>query len=128
MIVLDTHAWIWFTTGSKKLSKSAAKACEKADVILIPAIGVWEVAMLVSKGRLGLDRDVEIWVQQALSLPSIRLEPLLPSISVRSTRLPGEFHGDPADRIITATALEHGIPLVTKDRRLSDYPHVRTIW
>ena len=128
MIVLDTHAWIWFVTGSKKLSKSAAKACENSDVILVPAIGVWEVAMLVTKGRLGLDRDIEIWVQQALSFPGIRLEPLLPSISVRSTRLPGEFHGDPADRIITATALEHGVPLVTKDRRLLDYPHLRTIW
>ncbi|MCP4600650.1 MAG: type II toxin-antitoxin system VapC family toxin [Proteobacteria bacterium] len=128
MIVLDTHAWVWLATGSSKLTKRATAACRKADVMLVPAISVWEVAMLVSKGRLGLDRDVEIWVQQALSFPGIRLEPLLPSICVRSTRLPGDFHGDPADRLIAATALEHGIPLITKDRRLSKYPQLRTVW
>ncbi len=128
MIVLDTHAWVWLTTGSTKLTKKAASACGKADVMLVPAISVWEVAMLVSKGRLGLDRDVEIWVNQALSLQGIRMEPLLPSISVRATRLPGTFHGDPADRIIAATALEHGVPLITKDRRLLDYPHLSTVW
>ena len=84
--------------------------------------------MLVSKGRIGFDRDIERWIQEALALPKVRLEPLTPGISVRSTRLPGSFHGDPADRIIAATALEHGAVLVTKDAALRRYRHVRTVW
>ena len=97
MIVFDTHAWIWYAAKSEKLSKAGARAAEKAKIVIVSAISVWEVAMLVSKGRLGLDRDVDIWVKQALSLAKIRLEPLTPSISIRSTRLPGDFHGDPPD-------------------------------
>ena len=128
MIVFDTHAWIWYAAKSEKLSKAGARAAEKAKIVIVSAISVWEVAMLVSKGRLGLDRDVDIWVKQALSLAKIRLEPLTPSISIRSTRLPGDFHGDPADRIIAATALEHGVALITKDKLMHHYPHLRTVW
>ena len=128
MIVLDTHAWIWFASARKKLSTSAASACEDAKLLLVSAISVWEVAMLVSKGRIGFDRDVERWIQEALALPKVRLEPLTPGISVLSTRLPGSFHGDPADRIIAATALDHCAALVTKDVALRRYRHVRTVW
>lgn len=128
MIVLDTHAWIWLATQSPKLSKRAARCCASADVLLVSAICLWEVAMLVAKERIGFDRDVELWLKQALALPRVQLEPLTPSIAVRSTRLPGGFHGDPADRIIAATALEHGVPVVTRDKRLTAYRHLRTVW
>ncbi|MBN2718438.1 MAG: type II toxin-antitoxin system VapC family toxin [Deltaproteobacteria bacterium] len=128
MILLDTHAWIWWVTGSPKLSKKAQTAIDEAPVKLIPAISVWETAMLVAKDRLGLDRDVETWVSQALKLPGVELAGLSPSISVRATRLPGTFHGDPADRMIAATAMEYGVPLVTKDQELTAYRHVETIW
>jgi PIN domain nuclease of toxin-antitoxin system len=128
VIVLDTHAWIWLATQSPKLSKPAARRCAKAGVLLVPAIATWEVAMLVAKERIGFDRDVEQWIGQALALPRVQLEPLTPSIAVRSTRLPGSFHGDPADRIIAATALEHGAPLVTRDKRMTAYRHLRTVW
>lgn len=128
MIILDTHTWIWFVSARAKLSSAASDACESAKRLLVSAISVWEVAMLVSKERIGFDRDVEIWTREALSIPKISLEPLTPSIAVRSTRLPGNFHGDPADRIIAATALEHGVPLVTKDSLLQRYAHIRTVW
>ena len=128
MMVLDTHAWIWYAVKSDKLSKRARVACNKAEMLLVSAISTWEVAMLVSKGRLGFDRDVERWIGEALSLPRVRLEPLTPRIAVRSTRLPGELNGDPADRIIIATALEHGVPVVTKDKQLRAYDHLRTVW
>jgi len=95
MIVLDTHAWIWWAGKSSRLSKRARKACQSADEMAVSAISLWETAMLVAKERLGFDRDVELWIRQALALPSIRLEPLTPAIAVRSTRLPGTFHGDP---------------------------------
>lgn len=128
MIVLDTHAWIWLVTKSPRLSDRARKRCEEASVLLVPAISVWELAMLVAKGRLALDRDVELWIHQALDPPKIRLEPLTTPIAVRSTRLPGEVPADPADRLIAATALEHGAPLVTRDERLQAYRPLRTVW
>jgi PIN domain nuclease of toxin-antitoxin system len=128
VIVLDTHVWIWWAGQSSRLSKRARKACESADEMLVSAITLWEVAMLVAKERLGFDREVELWIRQALALPAIRLEPLTPSIAVRSTRLPGAFHGDPADRIIVATALEHGATVVTRDAKLRGYQHLKTVW
>jgi PIN domain nuclease of toxin-antitoxin system len=128
VIILDTHSWIWWVGSPKKLSTRARKACASAEVLLVAAISCWEVAMLVAHGRIGFDRDVDLWIKHALVVPGIRLEPLTPTIAVRSTRLPGAAPKDPADRMIAATALEYGIPLVTRDRELKGYPHIRTIW
>lgn len=74
--------------------------------------------MLVSKGRLALDRDVGDWVQSAAHLPGIRLEPITPEIAVASTRLPWEMHADPADRLIAATARHLGATLITMDQEM----------
>jgi PIN domain nuclease of toxin-antitoxin system len=84
--------------------------------------------MLVAKRRIQLDRPVEQWVDIALALPGIQLASLEPAIAVRSTRLPGEFHPDPADRIIVATALENAVPILTPDERIRSYPHVQSAW
>ena len=84
--------------------------------------------MLVTKGRLELDRDVLVWIRQALALPRVTLVPLTPEIAVRSTRLGAAFPGDPADRILVATARELGASLVTKDRILRSAEGVRTVW
>ena len=99
-------------------------------MLLVSAITPWEIAMLVSKGRLALDRDVGEWVKAALALPGIRLEPLSPEIAIASTRLPGTIHADPADRIIVATVRQVGAILLTEDQRLLDYGaagHLRTL-
>jgi PIN domain nuclease of toxin-antitoxin system len=128
MILLDTHAWIWWAASSPNLSKRAAKYINSADAIYISAISCWEVAMLVAKDRLVLDRDVEVWIDQALKLPRVRLVPLTPQIAVRSSKLDKTFTGDPADRIIVATALEYGYPIVSKDERIKKYSKVRVIW
>ena len=64
----------------------------------------------------------------ALALPGIQLAPLDPAIAVRSTKLPGEFHPDPADRIIVATALENAVPIISPDERIRSYPHVQSSW
>lgn len=128
MILLDTHAWIWWTDDPSKLSVKAAKAVQSADVIGVSAMSCWELGMLVAKGRLTLDRDVEVWVDQALKQPKVRLMPLSPRIALKSTR-PGEgFHGDPVDRILVATATEHGIPLVSKDHRIAGFQGVKVVW
>ena len=84
--------------------------------------------MLVAKGRLVFDRDVELWLNLALKLPGVELAPLSPRIAVRSARLGEGFLGDPADCVIVAPALEHGCPVVSKDERIRRYPRVRVVW
>jgi PIN domain nuclease of toxin-antitoxin system len=128
VIVLDTAAWIWRASDPGRLSSNARRAIDAAERVLVSAISVWEVAMLVAKRRIALDRPVEQWVDVALALPGIQLAPLEPAVAVRSTRLSGVFHPDPADRIIVATALEHGAPVITPDDRIRSYPHVQSSW
>jgi PIN domain nuclease of toxin-antitoxin system len=128
VIVLDTATWIWRASDPKRLTKSARRAIDEAERALVSAISVWEVAMLVAKRRIRLDRPVEQWVDVALKLPGVQLAPLEPSIAIRTTKLPGEFHLDPADRIIVATALEYAVAVATPDERIRSYPHVQSIW
>ena len=115
----------------EKLPQEAFKAVNKArreDSIVISSISTWEIAILVEKGRLELSVDVRDWVRKTEGLPFVRFAAVDNTISLRSVSLPGEFHADPADRIITATAMTMGIPLVTGDKKILGYPHVRTIW
>ncbi|HEY6895657.1 MAG TPA: type II toxin-antitoxin system VapC family toxin [Rhodocyclaceae bacterium] len=122
--MLDTHALVWLLAGNQRLGAKARKTIQKAardNDLFVSAISPWEIAVLVSKGRLVLDRDVGEWVQTALALPGIRLEPLSPEVAVASTRLPGQLHSDPADRIIAATARHLGAALITADSQLLGY-------
>jgi PIN domain nuclease of toxin-antitoxin system len=124
LVLIDTHVWVWLLNGDQKLSPKALKAIEQSlseEAVLMSAISPWEVAMLVSKGRLTLDRDVGEWVQAATSISGIRIEPISPEIAVASTRLPGELHPDPADRLIAATARHLNAMLITDDQKLLDY-------
>jgi len=131
MIVLDTHAWIWFTSKPVVLSKKAKKAVEaavKEKNVLISSISAWEVALLVKKKRLTLSMDVTDWIAKSENLPFIQFIPVSNLIAVKSVNLPQPLHSDPADRIIIATALSTGAPIVTKDKKILDYSHVKTIW
>ena len=131
MIVLDTHAWIWFTSSPEALSQKAkkvVKAAVKEKKLLVSSISAWEVAILVKKGRLRLTMDVTDWIAIAENLPFIQFIPVTNSIAVKSVNLPLPLHDDPADRIIIATALSTGASIVTKDKKISDYSHVKTIW
>lgn len=132
-LLLDTHVLVWLLAGSERLGPIARKRIQQAsqaDQLQLSAISPWELAMLVSKGRLALDRDVGDWLRDALTLSAIRVAPLSPDVAVASTRLPGDLHGDPADRIIVATARQLGATLVTADAALLAYGaagHCRTI-
>ena len=131
MIVLDTHAWIWFISNPDLLSKRAQKAVDAAvkdRSILISSISAWELALLVTQKRLKLTLDVTDWIAKSESLPFIQFMPVTNSIAVKSVNLPLPLHPDPADRIIIATALSVGAPLVTKDKKLLSYGPVKTIW
>jgi PIN domain nuclease of toxin-antitoxin system len=129
MIVLDTHIWIWWVDGNTRLSQEQRQHLEtnQADGLGVSVISCWEVAKLVEVGRLGLAHPVKNWITQALMYPGVRLLPLTPEIAVESTQLPGQFHRDPADQIIVATARTWDCPLVTSDSRVLDYPHVKTL-
>ena len=129
MIVLDTHIWVWWVHGDERLTPTQAQVIEanETDVIGVSAISCWEIAKLVEYGRLELPCSLEEWFEDALSYPGIRLLELTPEIAIESTQLPGEFHRDPADQMIVATARVYGCPLVTSDGRLLEYPHVETI-
>lgn len=131
MIVLDTHALVWWAAGDAQLSCPAREAIEaegQDGEILVSAISAWEVAMLAKAGRLALSMDAEAWLDTVAQVPAIRFVPVDVRISVQSVDLPGDFHKDPADRIIVATARHHSAPLVSADLKIRDYPHVQTIW
>lgn len=132
-LLLDTHVWLWLVQRDSTLKPPAVAAIDEAAAgggVLISAMSVWEVAMLEAKGRISLSTPCESWVTKALSLPGVGLVPLSPAIAVASSRLPGAFHGDPADRILVATARERRAVLVTRDERILAYSaegHVHTL-
>ena len=131
MILLDTHTWVWWVSNPDRLSASARQAIDRTAAtgeIYVSSISTWEVALLVHRQRLTLTMDVNDWVARSERLPFIRFIPVDNAIAIKSVGLPGPFHSDPADRIIVATAIVSGTPLVTKDTRIQDYPHVETIW
>lgn len=124
LLILDTHVWVWLVAGDAALSSAARDAIERNAVdgaVLVPAIAVWEVAMLDARGRLVLGKPVLQWVEDALSAPGLGLAPFSPDVAVESVRLPPPFHDDPADRMIVATARIAGATLVTRDRTILDY-------
>lgn len=132
MIILDTHTLIWWASGEgAQLSAAALQAIDSetdGGKILVSSISAWELAMLVAKGRVALSMDVGEWLSVVSQIEALSFVPVDNEIAVKSTELPGEFHKDPADRIIVATARKLAVPLVTADAKIRAYPHVRTIW
>lgn len=131
MILLDTHVWVWFVSEPKRLSKAAKIAIDTAIAqkgLLISSISAWEVALLVAKKRLKLTMDIADWIAKSERLPFFQFIPVDNSVAVKSVNLPQPFHQDPADRIIIATALGVGTPVVTKDEKILNYSHVKSIW
>lgn len=129
MIVLDTHIWVWWASESAELTAGQRQALQahSGAGLGVSIISCWEVAKLVERGRLQLTLPVESWLEQALALPGVQLLELTPRIVVESTQLPGEFHRDPADQLIVATARIYDVPLLTADGKVLAYPHVQTV-
>lgn len=129
MILLDTHIWIWWVHGAPELPRQCYDLLleHEEDGLGLSAISCWEVAKLVQSGRLVLPVPVGEWVDMAIAYPGIQLLDLTPRIAVESTQLPGDFHRDPADQILVATARVQNIPLVTADKLILRYPHVQLI-
>jgi PIN domain nuclease of toxin-antitoxin system len=129
MIVLDTCAFIYDALTPDRLSRPARNAIEHADSagqLACCDISLWEVAMLVDRGRIDAGTDVARFLHLALTARSLRVLPITPEIAALSISL--GLHGDPADRLIAATTVHHGATLVTSDHRLRDAHHVPTLW
>ncbi len=132
MIVLDTHALLWWANGERAQLSAAAQSAIDAEMdggqILVSSMSAWELAMLVERGRVALSMDVASWLDTLSRIDAVQTVPVDSEIAVKSVQLPGDFHKDPADRIIVATARKFAAPLVSADEKIRSYPHVRAIW
>ncbi len=131
MIVLDTHVWVWYLNNSDQTSEEASASIERAKEekkIYISCISTWEILILEKKNRLKFTTSASLWIRKSENLSFLEFVPINNTIVELSTTLPGKLHQDPADRLILATAHYLGFPLITKDKKLRDYPHIKTIW
>lgn len=132
MIVLDTHAWIWFVDRPEALGQKAAKAIEQArargDRLCVSCISTWELHMLIARGRLALTIAPDVWVSRCERSDAFRFEPVNNDIARLSVTACATLHGDPADRIIVATALYLGAPVVTCDEKIRNSGLVKCLW
>lgn len=130
MILLDTHVWWWAISEPESLSVSARQLISDTPMgqHYIASISIWEFAMMSQRGRIRLTITPQQWLSFAFESANTQVITISSSIAVESCNLPGEFHKDPADRLIVATARVSDLKLVTKDRKIRDYSHVETIW
>ena len=130
MIILDTHVWVWWALGLPNLREAQRRAIaeNENDRIGICTFSCWEVAKLVQGNKLRLPVELTEWFDTSLKYPGVALLDMTPEIAIESNRLPGDFHRDPADQIIVATARIHRCPLVSSDEKIRRYPHVSTVY
>ena len=128
MIILDTHIWIWWVDNNSRLTSPYRHWINQyqTEGLGVSIISCWEVAKLVEKKRLQLTYSVDEWLHIALSYPGVQLLPLTVPILIQSTQLK-DFHNDPADQIIVATAKIYQSPLLTADKKILNYPFVHTL-
>jgi PIN domain nuclease of toxin-antitoxin system len=119
-VLLDTHVLLWWRADARRLSASAVRAIGTARHVLVSPVTCWEVGMLVSKERVRLDRPTAAWVRDLLAEDRIQLAPLTPAAAVAAAEL-SDFHGDPADRMLYATARSLRALMITKDRQIHQY-------
>lgn len=124
-ILLDSHVVHWWSAESDRISATAAEAIASADELAVADISWFELAWMARHERIALSIPIAAWLQRLAD--QVRTLPVSPSIARTAVELPSTFPGDPADRLIYATAIEHGLSLITKDRRLLDHPHPRRL-
>jgi len=131
LIVVDTHALVWWLGQSTELSPRAKRALAggaEPGRVVASAISIFEIATLVRRGRLQLGVAIDQWLNAMRALPELRIEPVSAEIAQLAGNLAPPMHGDPADRVIAATAICLDSRLVTADERLRAFPGVVTVW
>jgi PIN domain nuclease of toxin-antitoxin system len=121
LTLLDTHVWLWWLLGSSRLPAKERAALDRLGshgALRLAAVSLWEAQMLHAKGRLVLDRAFDVWIREAAAAGVVEIVPLDVEVVIALADLPATFHGDPADRLIVATARVHRLPLATHDRAI----------
>lgn len=123
-LLLDTHILLWWLQGDSRLSRTQRQALTRAvtnqEPLVVSDISLWEIAMLVELKRITLSLPVRDWLDLAVAPPEVRRQNITPAIAAQVATLPESFHRDPADRILTSTAIVLGLSMVTADRRIID--------
>jgi len=117
-VLLDTHIWVWWLTPGSPLSRAERNALDAKAAhreLILPAISLWEAQVLHAKRRLDLPLPFAEWLARATDERMISVLPLSVEVVLALDVLPASFHGDPADRLIVATARAHALPLATHD-------------
>jgi PIN domain nuclease of toxin-antitoxin system len=127
VIVLDTHVWIWWVDNNPRLNRSVRDRIDTESDVRISAISLLEIATAVALKRLILRPSAREWLAVAVAVSQVRLEPLTAGLCLDSANLPGEFHRDPADRLIVALARSLDVELLTADGKLLSYVNVKTV-
>ena len=127
MIVIDTHVWIWWVDNDQKLKRAVRDMIDAESDVCVSAISLLEIATAVSLNRLVLKPSASNWLKIAQSVEQVRVQPLTDELCLESVNLPGEFHRDPADRLIIALARTLNVELVTADAKILGYSGVRTL-
>jgi PIN domain nuclease of toxin-antitoxin system len=131
MIVLDTHAWLWLCLEPRRLSGAATGAIRRATRsggLAIASISLWEVAMMIARGRVITQGTAEAWLATLVDRSGVTIKEITPSVAALATHFPDQFPADPADRLIAATARADGLPLVSRDARIRASRVVETVW
>jgi PIN domain nuclease of toxin-antitoxin system len=131
VIVLDTHAWLWLCLEPQRLSAPAIRAIRAAvsrGGLAIASITLWELAMMLARGRVIPRGTPEAWLAELIDRSGVVVKEITPAVAALATHFPEDFPGDPADRLIAATARAEGIPLVSRDAALRASAVIETIW
>jgi PIN domain nuclease of toxin-antitoxin system len=124
-VLLDTHVVHWWSAEPNRVSSPAREALEAADELVVAAISWYELAWLARHERITVSIPIRSWLQGLAA--QLRTIGVTPAIADTAVALPSSFPGDPADRLIYATAIEHGLGLVTKDRSIRDHDRPRSL-
>ena len=129
MILLDTHALLWWALDPDKLSPTARQLCAQMEIDggFASSVSIWELGVKVQRGKLDLGLEVSELARRIEQSTAVELLPVDTAVWLRSLALPWD-HRDPADRIIVATALLRGVPVLTKDTAMHGCPGVRCAW